>query len=215
MLLSKLQELLGRIYDVPMSHDVGDFVMTDAALASAASGSSSDEQLLVSETPEALELGLFLDENVLGRLANADPLVRLSEQNLADYLTAIEGVSHFVYVAWNASHDKPVSILELELQAEVDKYVSCAWLLHEQGEGRFPLELYHTLFQRVRVDAGLAGTRAALYRTATRHAARYCRRLASCWSQRRRAVSLDMLAELRRFYRLGGARKLTHIASCA
>ncbi len=215
MLLSKLQQLLGRIYDLPIGHDVRDFVLTDASLVAAASGSPSDEQLLVSQSADALEIALFLDASVLQRLAAADPLESLTEQNLADYLTAVEGVSHFVCVAWNASHDKPVSILELELQAEVDKFVSCAWLLHEQGAGRFPHELHHTLFRRVRVDAELAAERANLYRAATRYAARYCERLAAQWSERRRAVSLDVLADLRRFYRLGMTRKLTHIASCA
>jgi hypothetical protein len=215
MLLSKLQQLLGRIYDLPVGQDVGDFVLTDASVVEAASGSAGDEQLLVSQSADALEIALFLDARVLQRLTVANPLESLTEQNLADYLTAIEGVSHFVCVAWNASHDKSVSILELELQAEVDKFVSCAWLLHEQGDGRFPRELHHTLFERVRIDRTLAGARAGLYRAATQHAARYCQALAAQWSERRRAVSLDVLADLRRFYRLGMARKLTHIASCA
>ena len=34
----------------------------------------------------------------------------LTHENLADYLTAAEGVSHFVYVAWNTGFDKPVTL---------------------------------------------------------------------------------------------------------
>ncbi len=49
--------------------------------------------------------------------------------------TALEGVSHFVYLAWNAGHDKPVSLLELEMQAEVDKYVGSYWLMRRQLPG--------------------------------------------------------------------------------
>ncbi len=59
----------------------------------------------------------------------SSPLVRLNESNVADYWTALEGVSHFHYFAWNAGHDKPVTLLELELQAEIDKYVASYLLL--------------------------------------------------------------------------------------
>ena len=45
-----------------------------------------------------------------------------------------------------------MTLLELELQAEVDKYVLCAWLLREQGAGRFPRELHRVLFERAHVD---------------------------------------------------------------
>ena len=68
-------------------------------------------------------------------------MVRLHDGNVADYWTALEGVSHFLYLAWNAGHDKPVSLLELEMQAEVDKYVASYWLMRRQFPGRFPAEL--------------------------------------------------------------------------
>ena len=83
--------------------------------------------------------------------------------NLADYWTALEGVSHFMYLAWNAGHDRAVSLLELELQAEIDKYVASWWLLREQDPARFPAELHRLLFERTQIDAQLAvGSRGAL-----------------------------------------------------
>ena len=50
--------------------------------------------------------------------------MRLDGENLADFWSALEGVSHFTYYAWNAARDKSVSLFELELQAEVDKFVT-------------------------------------------------------------------------------------------
>jgi hypothetical protein len=214
MLIAQLQQILGHIYDLPVVHDVRDYLITRRADGSLQS-SAADEQLLVSESEEALELALFLDGKVLERLEQRNPLEALTQENLGDYLTAVEGVSHFVYVVWNAHFDKPVSLLELELQAEVDKFVSCAWLLDAQGDGRFPKELHHALFTQTTVAPELAGDRAGMYRTASHYAARYCRRLARQWMQRRRPLSIDLLAELRRFYRLGGGRKLTHIEAAA
>jgi hypothetical protein len=210
--IASLQRALADIYDLPETPDVADFLMTDRAhLASLAVARATDEQLIVAEDGDTVSLGLFIDAPVLARLAHRDPYAALTGENLADYLTAAEGVSHFVYVAWNARHDKPVTLLELELQAEIDKYVLAAWLLREQGAGRFPRELHRALFERARVDPVAAGARAGLYRMASRYAGRFCRRIATRLESTARSASRELLAELRRFYRLGNARKLAFI----
>ena len=209
--LATLQGALADIYDLPGTPDVQDFLMTDRAHLESYAQRTTDEQLLVAHDGVTLSLALYIDSAVLSRLASSDPCDALTGDNLADYLTVAEGVSHFVYVAWNAGHDKPVTLLELELQAEVDKYVLGAWLLREQGAGRFPRELHRALFERARVDPVAAGARAGLYRTASRYAGRFCRRVASRLENRARSTSRELLAELRRFYRLGNARKLAFI----
>ena len=124
MLLKRLQDLLGGIYDVTIGHDVYDYLVTDRAQLPACSRDSRcEEELLVAPLHAGeVALSLYLDPALLQRLAAADPLERLHGGNVADCLTALEGVSHFVYLVWNASHDRAVSLLELETQAEVDKY---------------------------------------------------------------------------------------------
>ena len=129
-MLQSLQNLLAGIYDVPLTHDVAEFLLTDRSrLPPALRASSSDEQVLVAEDGDTLWINLFLEPGVLQRLASANPLDALHAGNLADYWTALEGVSHFVCLAWHAAYDRPVTLLELELQAEIDKYVSSVWLL--------------------------------------------------------------------------------------
>jgi hypothetical protein len=210
--LASLQDALADIYDLPATPDVREFLMTDPAwLAQVASARSSDEQLLIAQEGDTLNMTLFIDRAVLERLAKQDPQSALTHENLADWLTAAEGVSHFVYVAWNTGFDKPVTLLELELQAEVDKFVLGAWLLARQNAGRFPRELHRALFERAHVDARAAGDRAGMYHTASRYAARFCRRVAAVLERKRRPAMRESLAELRRFYRWGGARKLAHI----
>jgi hypothetical protein len=135
---------------------------------------------------------------------------------VADYCTALEGVSHFVYFAWNAGHDKSVSLLELELQAEIDKYVGCFMLLRRQDPARFPAELHALLFSRARVEPSLAAGRESLYRRASRQASRFCSRLEPWLRAHCRRGHGAWLPELRRFYRLGDIAKLRHIdRACA
>jgi len=212
MLLSRLQSLIGGIYDVSVAHDVYDFLVTDRRrLPAAARGGTAEEELIVAEPADGgdeLGLSLYLDPALLARLTRADPLVRLHAGNVADWCTALEGVSHFLYLAWNAGHDKPVSLLELEMQAEVDKYVASYWLLRRQFPQHFPAELRRVLFARTRVDpqAAAAG-RGELYREASD---KFCARLEQLLSRNRAASSGTegaVLAELRRFYRLTHARK--------
>src|SRR5690349_18338658 len=210
--LASVQSALADIYDLPATPDVAQFLLTDrAAVARVHEARDSDEQLIVAQEDDGIALALYIDAAVLERLSRRDPFAALTGENLADYLTVAEGVSHFVYVTWNAGFDKPVTLLELELQAEVDKYVLCAWLLREQGRGRFPRELHRALFERARIDPTAAAGRARLYHLASTYAGRFCRRVAAGLGCGTRGATRELLAELRRFYRFGNARKLRHI----
>lgn len=212
MILRRIQDLIGGIYDVDITHDVYDFLVTDRGkLPASARNTPTDEQLIVAEDHSGVGMSLFLDPELLERLRRADPILHLDEANVADYWTALEGVSHFVYVAWNAGHDKSVSLLELELQAEIDKYVASYWLLRRQFPERFPSELLRLLFERTRVDPDLAGDRAELYREASRYAEKFCRRLEGALKRGGKQPDQVVLAELRRFYRLTDRRKVAHI----
>ena len=155
-------------------------------------------------------MSLYVDRAVLARLGERCPLQSLSNDNLADYCTALEGVSHFHYLVWNAVRARHVSLLELELQAEVDKYASALRLLLAQRAGRFPGELFARLFERASFLPTLTGAERSRYEEAHRYAARFCRRLEERFLRRRQARPEGLLAELRTFYRLGRHAKLRH-----
>ncbi|MGH8252224.1 MAG: hypothetical protein ACREVI_16290, partial [Steroidobacteraceae bacterium] len=165
---------------------------------------------------DELCVSLFLDAALLERLDRHDPSDGLDAGNLADCWTALEGLSHFLCVAHNASHDRPVSRLMLETQAEVDKYVASFALLRMREPRRFPAELHPLLFRHARVDPVLAAGRESLYRRASRQAARFCARLEPRLRALCRRDDGTWLAELRRFYRLSDSGKLRHIErNCA
>ena len=210
MRLGGFQALLSEFYALDLAYEVDDFVTTDADLARAldAGGRELDEKLLIAETDGEAEVSLYLEPGVLERLAQSDPLEKLDADNLEDFWTAFEGVSHFTYYAWNAQLEKPVTLLELELQAEVDKYVATTLLLLRQGQ-RQPRGLHHWLFEMPRLDARLDGDELDRYRSANRYAGKYCRKLAPAIA--RGAADEATRAELRRFYRLSQASKIEHI----
>ena len=212
--LRGMQSLLGRLYDVEVEYDVYDFLVTDrGALGGLERGNDArvlEEELLVAETADGAGLALYLDPGLLKRLEHADPFGALTDLNLADYCTALEGVSHFVYTAWRLHRDAPVSLLELETQAEVDKYAATVFLVAQQQGGTYPGQVHPRLFDRVSFDARLEPEQYHRYRTAHRCAAQYCRRLERRFVRRGEARIEALLRELRTFYRLGSAAKLRH-----
>lgn len=218
MLLRELQIRIADLYDAPSEHDVHDFLITDAAHAAALQGAErppTDEQLLIAESEEGLAVSLYLDSSVLERLASRCPLERLSGENLADFCTALEGVSHFHYFVWCAVRERSVSLIELELQGEVDKYASALQLALSQRGGRFPAELFNLMFDRAGFLPHLSQAERARYEEAHHFAARFCRRLEERFLRRRNARPEAMLAELRTFYRLGRHAKLRYAAQWA
>jgi hypothetical protein len=83
---------------------------------------------------EGLSLSLYLDADMLDRLESANPLDKLRAESLDDLWKAMEGISHFNCMVWKATQDRSVSLLELELQGEIDKYVGTALLAQEQAD---------------------------------------------------------------------------------
>ncbi len=189
---SGVQRALERLYQLDPGHEVGAFV-------SAAAGGER-EALYVREAEDgAIELALKIPALAagdldLGRAAHLDPLCQL-----------IEGVSHFVYVSDRATRGEETTQLELELQAEVDKFVVLAGVLG-CADATASAALRARLFEHVQYTHAPDTEAGERYRTANAAANRFVRRLEREHVARCRWA--EMRGELRRFFRMGQADKL-------
>ena len=212
-MIDRLQQHLSDIYQVSGVHDVRDFLITDPRLAQCIGAGSmlsdTSETLLLAQDEEGLALSLFLDGELLERLESADPLSRLHADQLDDLWKVLEGLSHFNCVVWKASRDRSVSLLELALQAEIDKFVGTTLLALGQGRTEMLNHLHGWLFGKVSFHGELDEAQLVRYRDANDYAARFCHAL------RGRLVGDEaaVLAELRRFFRLPMTDKISHIHS--
>jgi hypothetical protein len=213
VLPQKLQKLLVRIYSIDIDANISDYLVTDRNFLHAMSGNSKpnvDEALFIMEGDDTLDVSLYLNEVVLQRLAAANPYVDLSQNNLDDFCKVLEGVSHFVCIAWNALHDKCVTRLELELQAEVDKYIGTRLLLGSQpGSGIASDDLIEHLFAEFQYHDGLMDDELQRYKHANGMGGRYCHSLARRFPGGH--LTVDMLQELRAFYRMPQPDKFSHM----
>jgi hypothetical protein len=157
------------------------------------------EELLVREGVDSVELALLLPKRLLepdGARHDADSLMQ-----------ALEGVSHFVFLSERVRTGLPTTKLELELQAEVDKYVLLA--LEGTPRDRAACEaISRTLFERVSFLHEAESEEGERYRLANALAARFVRRLDP------QAGGSALRERLRRFYRAGQAEKI-HLARAA
>ena len=207
-----LQEVLARVNDAPVDYAVTDFLIGDVRHCSALLGreltAAEDEQVLISETEHGAELSVYIDEQVVHRLSENDPLYCLSDANLADFCTALEGVSHFQYLTWCLERRRQVSLLELELQAEVDKYAVATYLLLRQSRSDLHADLHRRLFSQVDFLPSLDEASRQRYREANRGAARFCRRNDQRFLCCRQPRVERWFSELRSLYRCGHHEKL-------
>ncbi|MEO1175373.1 MAG: hypothetical protein AAFX94_25465, partial [Myxococcota bacterium] len=122
---------------------------------------------------------LYVDPGVLETMALHPPRERLQQNNFEAFCIALEGVSHFITLTWRAQRDWPISGLELEVQAEVDKFVTSWFLLAEQGIclRRSAAVLWERLFVRTRIRAEVPDDERERYRSASRIAGEFCRTL--------------------------------------
>jgi hypothetical protein len=186
--LRSVQLEIERVYQLERAPDVVDFVRMGAE--------SSREQLVLRQGEDDLEIALVLPPV-------ADP-AELSAPHYGPsdaWLQLVEGVSHFVYVAERARTQLPATRLELELQAEVDKFVLLAFA-GEPLEPAHSTALHDQLYERVRYLHAPHTEDGARYRMANDLAARFVARLAG------REDPPAVTRELRRFYRAGQAEKI-------
>lgn len=213
MQLQPLQQRLQSIYEIEIGYNVEEFVFSDALLArqldSGLKPRHLPEKLLVRQHTDGLDISLFLHQDILQNLRRDNPDQALHHGNFADFCTVTEGISHFVCLIWNARHDRCVSLFELELQAEVDKYVMAAALLADQLDGTLPRNLPHVLFNKPGFDDQLDRNEYQRYRLANAYARHYCHNLHR--SLLELGDSVLITRELRRFYRLLHHKKLQHI----
>lgn len=208
----RLQATLEHLYRLGKTLPVEPFRISEeffSALGITGGGEDEREALLVHEDGEYTNLALFLSKSVRTGASNFLYALRTGndvEVSTDAFCAALEGVSHFVYFTF-AGDARPVSRLELELQAEIDKFLVMRSVVSADSEA-----LLEQLFRQFRLRSGLDESEQERYLVANRAAHRY-----AAWSARAFASGRGehAMADARRLYRMPIADKLSHIARAA
>ena len=186
--LVRVQRQIETIYELEPTPAITPFVRVD--------GEDAREQLLVRESSDGVDVVVLLPKSSAQAF-----LARDADAELDAYLGAIEGISHFVHLADRARTELSTTLLELELQAEVDKFA----ILAAAREGKGLVHLHRRLYENVRFLHESQTERGQRYRLANDLAARLWSRLLEPEAQSGRR---DML---KRFYRASQAGKISMV----
>jgi len=215
-LLELVQGLLERTYRIDSGLDeLAPFVIGDAGYrllyATRPESRSVDERsggarTLVRETAETVHARIYFPDSLIQRLEEHPPQRGLSETNVAEFATFVEEVDHLLLIAERARWDRPVSLFELELHANVSIELLLARFL--AGGGR-RIDPARRAWLRLRLFGEEPGrAEAPPVRARYRDAARYAVRLLDALPELPGDRRLDVL---RRFHTADCARKLEMI----
>jgi hypothetical protein len=158
-------------------------------------GEDEREQVLLREDEGGVELAVRLPPDGLRPGARG--------LSFDDVCQVIEGVSHFVYLAWRIGQDLPATHLELELQAEVDKFALLALDPLLRAERSLAWSMHARLYEQASYLHGAETEEGRRYRLASGLAARFWARLGAAGAAREATVT-----KLRAFHRGGQADKI-------
>jgi hypothetical protein len=183
---SEVQRRLTHFYGLDEAPDVTPFVRRAA--------DGEREVVHVREGDDGLELAVYLPPVGEGRALTLDELCQI-----------VEGVSHFLHLAHRARRELPTTQLELELQAEVDKYVVLA-AAPTSPSAQETRAVFTRLFEEVAFLHPAGSEEGERYRFANDLAARLALRVERARGDERRLA--DARSLLRRFYHAGQREKI-------
>lgn len=208
-LINKIQSHIHAIYGINVGEEAADYLIGESELSSLLPANQRTiiprELFLVNPCPQedTLEIALFFDENLKKNLTENDPLTNLNGENISDFCTVIEGVSHFVYYLHKASLEHDITELEMELQAEIDKFVLLSFFAEASHHEKH--KILDLLFEDYFLVQDLKPEQAERYETATQLARKYCYELLKRFKSTNPA---ELIREIRLFYPLRQDQKI-------
>jgi hypothetical protein len=222
-LLETVQTLLERTYRMQTGLvEVGRFVIGDAGyrrlyreLGTAGSAGTIPSggvgaKTLVRETPEGIRACIYYPDDLIRCLESHPPQNGLRDANVEAFAALVEELDHLLCIAERARIDRPLTLFELELHADVSKDLVLARFL--SGPGR-PLDERHRVWLRYQLfHKGTFRDDDEATQSRYRDAARWALRLLEALPRLPRGGRIELL---RRFHAAAAPAKLELIGDLA
>ncbi len=116
--------------------------------------SHSGARVLIRDTGDALKVSIYYPDVLIRDLEDNDPRLGIHDENIDLCASFVEELDHFLFIAQNYKLNRPFSLLELELQANVTKYLVLKYFIALQKKSlklsKFDKEYirYHLFYKR-------------------------------------------------------------------
>lgn len=112
-----LQRKIEEIYRLHTCPEAQKYVLSPKEFKKFIKSSQSPQVIYVDEGEDAT-MGIYLGKNLFHQIRNKSKVF-----SFQDFCVMAEEVSHFIYLIWSKSNEKKINLLDLEIQAEIDKFV--------------------------------------------------------------------------------------------
>jgi len=165
--LKQIHQSLQDLNGIETSLSIMDFVKPTKGL----------NKVIFQEENEVAEIAVCLNEKLLSRVEDTNLPEDFSLEKLPDLSVVVEELSHFNTYCEKALKDQPVSELELEVQAEVDKFGLALEWLSKRNEDHLKEQVFELLFKEITLGEWVLPDKRALYEDAHLIARNFCRKL--------------------------------------
>jgi len=172
--------------------------------------SHSGAKVLIRDAGDTLKVSIYYPDELIRKLEGNDPRLGLHDDNIDLCASFVEELDHFLFIARNYKQNRPFSLLELELQANVTKYLVLKYFIALQNKSiklsNFDKEYirYHLFYKR-KYDIEDTSERKR-YEDAVKFGMMYTKHIDLLPQE-------DRLRDLRQFSRMTCPSKIRHIQS--
>ncbi len=96
--------------------------------------SYSRSQVFIRDIGDRLKVSIYYPDELIKVLEDNDPRIGLHDDNIDACASFVEELDHFLFIAQNFKLNRPFSLLELELQANVTKYLVLKYFIALQNK---------------------------------------------------------------------------------
>ena len=116
--------------------------------------SHSGAKVLIRDAGDTLKVSIYYPDELIRKLEGNDPRLGLHDDNIDLCASFVEELDHFLFIVQNYKQNRPFSLLELEIQANVTKYLVLKYFIALQNKSiklsKFDKEYirYHLFYKR-------------------------------------------------------------------
>ena len=191
-----IQSKLQSIYALKTVAQAERYLISPEQMSNVLQITSNQPQVLFSQEDQNFNISIYVGSDLFQKLQK-NPMRFTGE----DIGIMTEEVSHFTYLLWSLGQEKKTSLLDLEIQGEIDKFILLA---HQWGSDK---KAYQHLFLNVSWRNNLNAFEKKRYEFAHR----IIKRLVE---KKLKGSPILNLAWLRKFYRLPFSMRMEMLDKC-
>jgi hypothetical protein len=151
-----LQKKIEKIYRLHSCPEALQYMISPKQFRKLSKFSDNPQVIYVDEGQDAT-MGIYLGPSLFRQIKKKSKIF-----SFQDFCVMAEEISHFIYLIWSKSNEKKINLLDLEVQAEIDKFILASEFFGSKEE------IFEKMFEKFNMRKNLQPEEEERYFTANR-----------------------------------------------